>query len=396
MTGLRYLALNRNQISSLSSAIENLTHLTDLNLSGNKLENLPPEIGRLPRLNRLFLSRNWISTLPIELAEAKYLRVLSLSSNPLSEEYRSLVSSSTTQTAHRVLSRLRRQQTAPAPQIDDPPPEIPDPGPGSVFIATEQGYELAPPILADTERSSPTQKTLHTRLRRRLERLQGSMSRIGNTHPALAAEFADYATFLSGDLDDVDVPSLWSAGSGLFEFVRAFDEQNLHQTVTEPLEPEVLGGLRGLIRDHTAFVLGFAAGRDLMERAEQLRRPERPLAEIKATSVDILRPMVDFHSLLTEQAQRLVSSLLRAFNEFGTESLSLIASGSETAKNGVIAFGRAVHPLLILAGGVDVIRMLAGDAQVDTLRMTLNYLHDNGPAVAAFASIDPQLSSWLT
>src|ERR1700733_12155102 len=73
MTGLRYLALNRNQISSLSSAIENLTHLTDLNLSGNKLENLPPEIGRLPRLNRLFLSRNWISTLPIELAEAKYL-----------------------------------------------------------------------------------------------------------------------------------------------------------------------------------------------------------------------------------------------------------------------------------------------------------------------------------
>jgi hypothetical protein len=396
LVNLQYFSVNRNQLSILTFEIGDLKRLRDLNLSDNHLSSLPPEIGQLKRLERLFLSGNWLSSLPPELADVAPLRVLSLLRNPLPDPYRSLVSSRPTLTARNVLSLLREQETIQSTVDEDQSPEIPDPGPGSTFVPTQQGYELEPQGLEGHERDDQVQRSLHARLRRRVERLQGAMGRIGNTHPTLAAEFADYAMFVGPDLDELDVASLWSAGSGLSEFVRALDAQDLGRTITEPLEPEPLGELRALMRDHTAFVLGFTAGRELMARAEALRDAERPLEVIKATTLAILRPMLETKHLLAERAQHLVQSLSRALTEIDTQALSLLASGSETGRNGLIAFGRALHPLLILAGSVDVVLMVSGNAQADTLRTTISYLRDNADAIAAFAASDPQLSTWLT
>jgi len=277
LVNLQYFAFNRNQLSILPAEIGNLKRLRDLNLSDNHLSSLPPEIGQLKLLERLFLSGNWLSSLPPELADAASLRVLSLLRNPLPDPYRSRVSSRPTVTARNVLSHLRKQEELQNVVDEDQTPEIPDPGPGSIFVPTKQGYELEPPGFEGDERDDPVQRSLHGRLRRRVERLQGAMGRIGNTHPTLAAEFADYAIFVAANLDGLDIASLWSAGSGLSEFVRALDTQDLGRTITEPLEPEPLGELRALMRDHTAFVLGFTAGRELMARAEALRDAEQPL-----------------------------------------------------------------------------------------------------------------------
>ncbi len=118
------------------------------------------------------------------------------------------------------------------------------------------------------------------------------MDRIGNTHPALAAEFGDYVVFVSPDSRELDVASLWSAGSGLSEFVRAFDTESLASTITPPLEPETLAEFRALLRDHTAFIIGFDTGRKLTARAAALHAVERRPEEMKDAALAILRPML--------------------------------------------------------------------------------------------------------
>ena len=108
------------------------------------------------------------------------------------------------------------------------------------LVATPDGFELEPRPLAQAERDDATQQALHTRLVRRLARLHAQIDRIRNTHPALAAEVSDYTIFATVDIGDLDVASLWSAGAGLHEFVRAFDAPVV-DTMTGPLAARGLG-----------------------------------------------------------------------------------------------------------------------------------------------------------
>jgi hypothetical protein len=99
---------------------------------------------------------------------------------------------------------------------------------------------------------------------------------------------------------------------------------------------------------------------------------------------------------LAERAQHLVQLLARSLADLDTTAYSLLASGGETGKNGLIAFGRALHPILAMAGSADVALILAGNPHADTLRVTLTYVRDNADAIAAFAASDPQMSTWLS
>jgi hypothetical protein len=281
-------------------------------------------------------------------------------------------------------------------QADNKPPSAPDPGPGSIFVPTPGGFELTPRVPEEAERDDVDQKALHVRLRLRVERLRGAMTRIDNTHPILAAEFADYAAFVAPELAELDVASLWSAGSGLFEFVRAFDTQDLSNTITPPLEPEILAEFRALIRDHTAFILGFDTGRKLTERAAALYGVERRPEEIRAAALAVLRPMLNTPRLLADRAQHLIQSLTRALENWPAKTFPLLVGGVETGKNGLIGFGRALHAVILSATTIDLaLTALSGVPDADTLRAAALYLHNNSGAVTAFIASDPQLSEWL-
>jgi hypothetical protein len=125
------------------------------------------------------------------------------------------------------------------PRIQARPPSVPRLGPASAFVRIFSGFEVSAQVPEEDERDDNTQKVLHSRLIRRVKRLNGLIERINNTQPALAAEFHDYAIFVSRDLDDLDVVSLWSAGSGLSEFVRSLDAPQALDSITPSLEPEV-------------------------------------------------------------------------------------------------------------------------------------------------------------
>jgi hypothetical protein len=275
-------------------------------------------------------------------------------------------------------------------------PNAPEPGPGSTFVMTPGGFELAPRLPEEEERKDADQKALHTRLIHRVERLRKDMVRIGNTHPTLAAEFADYAIFVGPDLAALDVASLWSAGSGLLEFVRAFDTQDPNSTLTPPLEPETLAEFRALLRDHTAFILGFDTGRKLTERVAALHEVERRPGEIKDAALAVLRPMLNTPRLLAGRAQHLIQSLTRALEDCPAKTFSLLVGSVETGKNSLIGFGRALNTVVLSATSIDLaLTALIGVPDADILRAAALYLHHNADAVAAFIASDPQLSEWL-
>ena len=141
--------------------------------------------------------------------------------------------------------------------------------------------------------------------------------------------------------------------------------------------------------------MGFSDGRDLTTRAQALHDVDRQPAEIAETVVGVLRSMLALPRLLAEHARHLVQSLNRALDGLPFQTLSVISGGYETGRNGLIAVARAVHPLLILAGAADIARVLAGDAQADTLRMALIYLRDNENTILALAASDRQMAEWL-
>ena len=166
-------------------------------------------------------------------------------------------------------------------------------------------------------------------------------------------------------------------------------------TVTEPLEPETVANLRALILDHTAFINGFAAGRELRARAQAIHEVNRSIEEIKQATAGTLRPMLTTKRLLAQKAQGLIGSLVRAFEDLDTRAIGLISSGSETAKNSLIAFGRAIHPIIVLSEGTAMIAILMNSSHPEILKAALIYLRDNAESITAFAASDPELSRWI-
>jgi hypothetical protein len=276
---------------------------------------------------------------------------------------------------------------------EDPPPSIPNPGPASTFIITEQGFDLSGGSPTELERTDKLQKSLHERIKTRLNQL-GDVVGSSNQHLSLALEFNDYMRFLDVDLAELDVPSVWSTGNGLAAYVEALSNPQ-PGVMTEPLEPEIIANLRALTLDHIAFISGFAIGRELMSRVQTIHQMNRPLDEIKRITGDVLRPMLSTRRLLGDKARSLIASLARAFDDLDIKAVTLLSSGSETARNSLIAFGRAVHPIVVLTEGAAMIAILAGSPYPQILTTSLLFIRDNADAIMAFAASDPELSQWL-
>jgi len=346
-------------------------------------------------LEALYLTDNRLTELPREFRGLTRLRRIYLRGNPLRQPYPALIRKSPYETARNVIIYSATGQVPADTPPGDGAPEVPSPGPGSTFVITPAGFELASGTPEQAEQEDNSQQALLRRIVRRVERLREPMRQLSNTHPALAEEFADYDSLLSHKISELDVPSLWSCGSGLIEFVRALDAQVSAATLTPLIEPEPLADLRALIHDHAAFILGFEKGRELASRVAALHNLERTPEQLRDMALRVLRPMLEGRHLLAQQAQRLVRALVRAFEDGDAKGFALLTAGFETGKNGIIAFGRALHPVLLAAGAVDIARALLGDASADTLRAATVYLRDNAEPLIGLAASDPQLSIWL-
>ena len=106
----------------------------------------------------------------MEVSEARRLKALEA-------EHPDLITPDSAETARRVVTYLKGQELPPKIQLgnNDDEPDPPELGPGSTFVATPRGFELAPDPAEEHERADESLRALHARLRRRVERLYGAM-----------------------------------------------------------------------------------------------------------------------------------------------------------------------------------------------------------------------------
>jgi hypothetical protein len=159
-------------------------------------------------------------------------------------------------------------------------------GSGSQFSPTAAGYEILAAGMSYAERTDPIQTRLYIQIQRRLGQLTPLLASIGDSHPFLASEIADYMALVSVDLDELDVPAVWSAGSALREMLAQLTNPN--GSMTPALEPEPLAMLNSLMRDDIAFIQGFAAGRALTQRVRDFQQSGKPVEPTRRASRDVV------------------------------------------------------------------------------------------------------------
>lgn len=278
------------------------------------------------------------------------------------------------------------------------PPAVPiQTSPGPTLAPTSAGFDIQVKSPPEAERLDEELLRLHQQLRRRANRLAASMPRIGNTHAALEEEFGDYLEFLAADLVDLDVTSFWAVGTGLGAHIRALNRTGPN-VMTPELEPDIVAQLETLMAVHAAFILGFSAAREMQARIAQARAAAQADPNLPVQTQTILRSMAETPHLLAAKARRLVNSLVRSADAAPNAAFDLLTSRYETARNGVIAFIQATHPLIEAAEKLTLasfaLTALTGQP-TDLMQITAVYLNAHMPDIMALFYYDSNTIDWL-
>ena len=137
----------------------------------------------------------------------------------------------------------------------DLPPKEPQSGPGPQY--EPRNGKLAEIASPPKENEAEAQAGLHNRLRGDSKALAEILERVANKYPELANTAKKYSELLNVDIKNVDVTAIWAAGSALAGFAQAYREQNVAQTLSVPLEPQIDPVLQAVVREHGAYVMGF-------------------------------------------------------------------------------------------------------------------------------------------
>jgi hypothetical protein len=286
---------------------------------------------------------------------------------------------------------------APAPPALQPP-TAPSIGPGAQFSPTAAGYEIEAAGMSDAERTNDTQMRLYDRVQRQIGKISPLLPTIGNSHPFLASEIADYIALAAVGMNDLDVPTVWSVGSAVREMLAQLT--NTSGTMTPELEPEALAMLNSLMRDDIALIQGFSAGRALTQRVRDFQQSAKPVEPTRQASRGVLQALRDIPHLLAAKASRLVASLLRVPEPVQTASLQAIVAAHETAYNCVVAVSRHLQSFdfdrLIRMNEIGKLALTFVNVEHrDLLEASVTLFRDYGPALLALGIVDGQILHWL-
>lgn len=288
-------------------------------------------------------------------------------------------------------------------------PNLPEPilKQGTQLWPTPSGLDIVESEIPAAERTDQQIATLHQNILRRVRRLDGVIARLDNSHRLLTDEYRDFVAFVSNDLPDINVATVWSVGSALTEIIDRYEAKRQSAITagrnTESLElpdEQIFGQLVQLSRDFSAFILAFDEGRTLLQRARDMRM-ERTASQSQTSNV--LKPMLTASGLFAEQAKRLLTAVDRALDIADDRTTTLASASIGLATNSLIAIGRVAHkhwkPVVaasvVIGAPIDIMHKLAGDPNWEVTRAAMQYLTQNANALYAFANHDPVMRRWL-
>jgi hypothetical protein len=288
-------------------------------------------------------------------------------------------------------------ETADIAKAVDAKPAEPEPGPGPNYAAVDGKLDVVASLPQLDEVAA--QQALHGRLKAKVEKLTGALASVRNQYPELADAVEEYADLVAVDTTDLDVTGVWSVGGALAEFVSAYRNQNTSATMAVPLEPQLAASLSSITRDHGAFILGFAEGRELVERADDFALKRELLQELQTYGQPVLEMLASNRALVSHKARQLHKTLLDATSEFGWASSRLGYTAYVTVRKAVFAMirhsvgeGRSLADIVAYLGGASV---LLGDPNGEFIRAALPVLRDHGAQLLAFFNHSPEFRAWV-
>jgi Leucine-rich repeat (LRR) protein len=443
LQNLRTLDVRSNKLRALAPEIGKLENLARLNIDGNLLQNLPEQIGGLGRLRRFTLRNNKITSLPSALGGLALLELLDLENNsldrlpsalgnarslgkvsprptnpkvrsntglylernPLPPPFPSLIAPGQPLATLNVLAWLRDEiDMATLPQASSSserkghPPE-PSTEPGPSFTIVQGRLDLAPG-LEQRDFDKITQHALLQRLRRQCELLQNANLKVGNQHPLLVRTIEEYGLLISKPLDEIDVVDVWSVGTSVLAQALAFERQDAHRTISEPLEPAHLALLIEVSRLHGGFILGFPAGLELTARSDAARLAPDVARVIDRPTSDILASMSKQRRLFSERARGLADALEAALLSTSWDAARVGHASYVTVRNLLIETGRMILAANSLTSTVAGGLVFSAAVQQSglTLEATLQlseFIKSNTAEILSFVAPFPELRVWV-
>jgi hypothetical protein len=275
-------------------------------------------------------------------------------------------------------------------------PETPIAGPGPQ-------YEILNGKLTQTA-SNPdvgeidAQAGLHRHLVRAAQQLSLDMHRLGNQHPRLANTIKEYAEIVNSELPNMDVVAAWSVGGSLAAFALAYSDQNSMHSIEEPLEPQIAGQLQSVVRQHGAFILGFAEGRTLVERADEFATDRQRLEEIEAPGNAILHELAENRDLVEEQTRGRHQVIRDAAVEFGWVSGRIGFAAYLTIRNATLrvlrTFVGSDLSVVALLSAPPVLSAYLGDPNMEVLKASLPYLQNHAQNLLIAFNHSPEMRAY--
>lgn len=293
--------------------------------------------------------------------------------------------------------RIRRVQIGLYETTQKRRPREPASGPGPQYQKRDGKLFEVPHFPVENEIAGQT--ALHQRLKTDAAALAATLQRAINRYPELSQVAANYAAILADDVGRIDVTAVWSVGGALANFADAYREQNIERTMAEPLEPQLAAMLQNTIRQHGAFILGFAEGRDLVDRADQFSLDQNKLRDIRIWGFPVLDELAENAGLVEERTRIFHKSIRDALMETEWSSSRVAYSAYLIVRNCV----RATIKLSVgnnlnagaLVGAVTGISVLAGDPNADFIRGVVPFLGRHASQLLALFNHSPEMRAYI-
>jgi hypothetical protein len=210
------------------------------------------------------------------------------------------------------------------------------------------------------------------------------------------AVVSEYADLITKPLGSLDVTSLWAVGTGLLANREAFARLPQIGGMTEALEPAHLALLQQVAEIHGAFILGFARGRELTDRADHSRLTPEILAAIVPAARDLLERWRSAATMVEEQTRNFFAAIADGAIGPSWQTARLGYSIYIVTRNSLIAVGRlalGANSVFATVGGNILLSHL--DPGLVQTQLWLQFMLDQSQTILSFSEPFPELKIWL-
>jgi hypothetical protein len=197
----------------------------------------------------------------------------------------------------------------------------------------------------------------------------------------------------------LDVVGVWCVGGALSSFLQAYRDQNITQTLAEPLEPPLHALLQTVVRQHGAFIMGFEEARNLVSRADDFSLDSTRLSGIAGPGTALLNEFTDNDNLVDDRTRKLHRPIRDRVTEVGWTGSRISYSAYLIVRNvarAMIKYSVGEHPnaatIFGLLSGASVV---LNDPNVEFIRAAIPVLQQYGSQLVAFFNHSPEMRGYV-